>query len=118
MAGYPAPSNFRAPGGWHLSAGGIPIPLPPVGTALDAAIDEVLETMSDEQRAELCFFPDNYQAWTEFFRHRYERELATYDGPSLLPRATTPPAINAGGARQAAPSRPCSRTSRVATRPS
>jgi hypothetical protein len=25
-AGYPAPSDFRAPGGWRLSAGGVPIP--------------------------------------------------------------------------------------------
>jgi hypothetical protein len=62
MAGYPAPLDFRAPGGWHLSAGGVPIPLPPVGAILDAVIDEVLETMSDEQRAELRFFPNNYPA--------------------------------------------------------
>jgi hypothetical protein len=27
--GYPAPPDFRAPGGWRLSAGGIPIPPPP-----------------------------------------------------------------------------------------
>jgi hypothetical protein len=52
-----------------------------VGAALDAAIDEVLETMSDEQHAEPRFFPNNYQAWTEFFHHKYEQELATYDGP-------------------------------------
>jgi hypothetical protein len=46
--GYPAPPNFRAPGGWRLSAGGVPIPPLSVGAALDAAIDEVLEGMSDE----------------------------------------------------------------------
>jgi hypothetical protein len=51
MPGYPAPPDFHAPGGWRLSAGGVLIPLPPVGTVLDATIDEVLETMSDEQRA-------------------------------------------------------------------
>jgi hypothetical protein len=28
-AGYMAPPHFRAPGGWRLSAGGIPIPPPP-----------------------------------------------------------------------------------------
>jgi hypothetical protein len=38
-----------------------------VGATLDAAIDEVLKTMSDEQRAEPRFFPDNYPAWNEFF---------------------------------------------------
>jgi hypothetical protein len=50
-AGYMAPPDFRAPGGWRLSAGGIPILLPPMGAALDAAIDEVIETMSDKQHA-------------------------------------------------------------------
>jgi hypothetical protein len=48
-AGYMAPPDFRAPDGWRLSAGGIPIPPPPTGAALDAAIDEVLETMSARQ---------------------------------------------------------------------
>jgi hypothetical protein len=71
MAGYPAPLDFRAPGGWRLSARGVPIPLPPVGgDALDAAIDTVIETLSDEQRVEPRFFPDNYVAWNDFFRRR------------------------------------------------
>jgi hypothetical protein len=59
-----------------------------VGAALDATIDEVLETMSDEQRAEPRFFSDNYPAWNEFFLRRYEWELAAYDGPP------PPPACN------------------------
>jgi hypothetical protein len=41
MAGYPASPDFRAPGGWRLSVRGVPIPPPPVGAALDAAIDKV-----------------------------------------------------------------------------
>jgi hypothetical protein len=65
--------------------GGIPIPPPPVGAALDAAINEVLETMSDEQRAEPRFFPDNYPAWNEFFCRRYEWELVAYNGPPPPP---------------------------------
>jgi hypothetical protein len=85
MADYPAPPDFRAPGGWRLSAGAVPIPLSPVGAALDVAIDEVLETMSDAQRAEPRFFPDNYPAWMEFFRRRYEQELAAHDGPPSPP---------------------------------
>jgi hypothetical protein len=48
-AGYPAPPDFRAPEGWRLSVGGVPIPPPPTGTALNAAIDESIEGMSDEQ---------------------------------------------------------------------
>jgi hypothetical protein len=94
-ASYMAPPDFRAPGGWRLSAGGIPIPPPPTAAALDAAIDEVLETMSDEQRADPCFYPDNREAWTAFFRHCYECELAAYDGPP------PPPACNnAAGCRR------------------
>jgi hypothetical protein len=100
VAGYPAPPDFRAPGGWRLSAGGIPIPPPPQGAALDTAIDEILEGMSDEQRANPRFYPDNYPAWNMFF----------------LLRATTPPTAAAGGARAAAPSRPLSSTSRTTTR--
>jgi hypothetical protein len=80
-----APPDFRAPRGWRLSAGGIPIPPPPTGAALDTAIDEVLETMSDEQRVDPRFFPDNREPWTSFFRRRYERELAAYDGPPPPP---------------------------------
>jgi hypothetical protein len=92
--GYPAPPDFRAPGGWRLSASGIPIPPPPTGAALDAAIDEIIETMSDEQRADPRFYPDNQQAWTAFFRRRYERELAAYDGPP------PPPARNNAAGRR------------------
>jgi hypothetical protein len=67
-AGYPAPPDFRAPGGWRLSAGGVPIPPPPQGAALDAAIDEILEGMSDEQCVDPRVYPDNYPAWNTFFR--------------------------------------------------
>lgn len=49
--------------------------------ALEAEIDAVLVTLSDEQRAGERYWPDNYDAWTDFFRRRYERELAAYDGP-------------------------------------
>jgi hypothetical protein len=33
-AGYMVPPDFWAPGGWRLSAGGIPIPPPPTGRRL------------------------------------------------------------------------------------
>ncbi|KAK1685406.1 hypothetical protein QYE76_046254 [Lolium multiflorum] len=62
--------------------GGVPIPPPPIGrAALEAEIDVVLVTLSNEQRAEPRFYPDNYKVWTDFFQQRYERELAAYDGP-------------------------------------
>jgi hypothetical protein len=93
-AGHPAPPDFRVPGGWRLSAGGIPIPPPPTGAALDAAIDEIIEGMSDEQRADLRFYPDNYPTWNSFFRRRYERKLAAYDGPP------PPPARNNAAGRR------------------
>jgi hypothetical protein len=56
-----------------------------VGDALDAAIDKVIETLSGEQRAKPRFFPDNYPVWNDFFRRRYKRELAAYDGPPPPP---------------------------------
>jgi hypothetical protein len=48
------------------------------GEALDAEIDAVIATLSDEQRAEPRFFPDNYVARNNFFRRSYDRELAAY----------------------------------------
>jgi hypothetical protein len=93
-AGYMAPPDFWAPRGCRLSAGGIPIPPPPTGAALDTAIDEVIETMSDEQHADPRFYPDYREAWTTFFRRRYERELAAYDGPP------PPPARNNAAGRR------------------
>jgi hypothetical protein len=93
-AGYPAQPDFHAPGGWLLSAGGVPIPPPPQGATLDAAIDEILKGMSDEQRADQRFYPDNYPAWNAFCQRRYEHELAAYDGPS------PPPARNNAAGRR------------------
>jgi hypothetical protein len=93
-ADYPAPTDFRAPGGWRLSAGGILIPPPPTGAALEAAIDEIIEDMSDEQRADPRFYPDNYPAWNAFFWRRYERKLAANDGPP------PPPACNNAAGRR------------------
>jgi hypothetical protein len=73
-----------------------------MGAALDAAIDEVIETMTNEQRADPRFYPDNREAWTAFFRRRYECELAAYDGPPPHPARN-----NAAGRRRwwSAPSR-------------
>jgi hypothetical protein len=50
--------------------------------------------MSDEQRANPRFYPDNREAWTAFFRHRYEHEMAVYDGPP------PPPARNNAAGRR------------------
>ncbi|KAK1619978.1 hypothetical protein QYE76_025495 [Lolium multiflorum] len=90
MVGYPMMPDFRASGGWRLSAGGIPIPPPPQGDALDVENNVVLATMSEEQRADPHFFPDNYESWREFFWQRYDRELAAYDGPPPPPARNNP----------------------------
>jgi hypothetical protein len=92
VAGYPAPPDFRALGGWRLSAGGVPIPPPLIGR---------LVTLSDKQRAEERFFPDNYEAWMDLFWQRYERKLAAYDVPSPSSRAKQhrrpPPLVERAG---------------------
>jgi hypothetical protein len=51
--------------------------------------------MSDEQRAEPRFYPDNYTARNTFFWRSYERELAAYDGPPPPPAGN-----NAAGHRR------------------
>jgi hypothetical protein len=65
------------------------------GDELDAAIDAVRVTLTDEQRAEERYRADNYDAWNEFFRLRHERELAAFDGPP------PPPAVRGLGLAQA-----------------
>lgn len=96
QAGYPCPPDTRPPGGgWRLSAGGVPIPPPPRGHALDVAIEEARMTMTDEERADPRHHPDNYTRWNSFFLRRWERELASYDGPP-----PPPPRNNAAGRRR------------------
>jgi len=60
-----------------------------------AEIETVLAGMTDEQRADPQFFPDNYGAWTLYFRDRHARELASYDGPPPAPSRN-----NAAGRRR------------------
>jgi hypothetical protein len=61
----------------------------------DEEIQVALVVMSDEERALLERFPDNHAAWFTYFRERYERELASYEGPPPpLPRK------NANGRRR------------------
>ena len=95
QAGYPCPPDTRPPGGgWRLSAGGVPIPPPPRGHALDVAIEEARMTMTDEERADPRHHPDNYTRRNSYFLQRWERELAAYDGPP------PPPARNNAAGRR------------------
>ncbi|KAK1652951.1 hypothetical protein QYE76_070756 [Lolium multiflorum] len=51
----PLPAGHEPPGGgWRLSAGGVPIPPPPRGHALDVAIEEARMTLTDEERVMAC----------------------------------------------------------------
>ncbi|XP_051208719.1 uncharacterized protein [Lolium perenne] len=96
QAGYPCPPDTRPPGGgWRLSAGGVPIPPPPQGHALDVAIEEARMAMTEEERADLRHHPENYTRWNSFFLRRWECELASYDGPP-----PPPPRNNAAGRRR------------------
>jgi hypothetical protein len=72
----------------------VPIQPPPQGHAVDIAIEEIRQTLSDQDRAQPQFHHDNYTAWNSFFLRRWERELASYDGPPI-----PPPRNNAAGRR-------------------
>jgi hypothetical protein len=80
-ARYMVPPDFRCPGAWRLSAGGIPIPLLPHGAARQAAVHRhyyevlMLEECNDPQ-----WDPNNIDHWMAFFPERRLAELAHYEG--------------------------------------
>jgi hypothetical protein len=119
MAGYPLLPDFRALGGWHLSVGGVPIPLPLVGgDALDVEINAVLVSFSDGRTRRSATSPTTTPPGASSFIAGTNGNSRSMTVLPLLQRATTPSAAAAGGAHRAAPSRMCSRTSRVTTTPS
>jgi hypothetical protein len=101
---YMAPSDFRLPDTWRLSAGGIPIPPVPHGAARSAAIHQhFYEGLMAEERADPLWDPDNEDQWTTFFTNRRNHELARYErngppsaAPSHSSLTTMPRATNHG----------------------
>jgi hypothetical protein len=107
-----APSDFRCPGTWRLSAGGIPIPPVPHGTARQVAIHRhYWEVLTPEERNDPLWDPDNKDHWTTFFTERRLAELALYEGTTLRRPTRTPPRGRFGGASKPAPSPVSSTTS-------
>jgi hypothetical protein len=86
-ARYMAPPDFRCPGTWRLSAGGIPIPPVPHGAARHAAIHRhYYEVLTPEERNDPLWDPDNKDHWTTFFTQRRLTELAHYECQGDDPR--------------------------------
>jgi hypothetical protein len=80
-AKYMALSDFRCPGTWRLSAGGIPIPSVPHGAARQASIHQhYYEVLTPEERNDLLWDPNNEDQWTAFFTECHLAELAHYEG--------------------------------------
>jgi hypothetical protein len=67
-AWYMAPPDFRLPGTWRLSAGGIPIPPVPHGMAWQAAIHRhYYEVLMPEERNDPLRDLDSDDHWMAFF---------------------------------------------------
>ena len=83
---YPCPPGYRVPTGWSLSAGGVPVPPVPQGTARRAAItNHYYLDLTPEQRMNPRWHPDNQHTWDAFFINRRERALARYEEDGLPP---------------------------------
>ena len=83
---YPCPPGYWPPAGWMLSAGGVPVPPVPQGSARQAAItNHFYHELTPEQRMDPQWDPDNYDTWNAFFANRRERELARYEGDGPPP---------------------------------
>jgi hypothetical protein len=81
-----APPDFRFPGTWRLSIGGIPIPPVPHGAARSTAIHQhYYEGLTAEDRNDPVWDPDNETQWTVFFTKRRNHELVRYEGNSPPP---------------------------------
>ena len=83
---YPCPPGYRVPAGWSLSAGGVPVPPVPQGTARRAAItNHYYLDLTPEQRMNPRWHPDNQHTWDAFFINRRERALARHEEGGLPP---------------------------------
>ena len=69
QAGYPCPPDMRVPGlsrgqgGWHLSAGGVPVPPIPEGIDREYAICDVRRALTPEQAADPRWRPEDNDAF-------------------------------------------------------
>jgi hypothetical protein len=81
-----APPDFRCPGTWKLSAGGITIPPVPRGAARQAAVHRhYYEVLMPEECNDPQWDPDNVDHWTAFFTECHLAELAHYEGNDPSP---------------------------------
>ena len=83
QAGYPCPPDMRVPGptrthgGWHLSAGGVPVPPIPEGVDREYAIGDIRRALTPEQAADPRWRAKNNDAfWTAYFQHRHDDDVA------------------------------------------
>jgi hypothetical protein len=80
-ANYPAASDFRGPPSWRLSVGGVYIPPPQRSMRRSRSLSPSCRTRSGHSGV----VPGNHAAWDAYFRERYERELASFEGPPPPP---------------------------------
>ena len=69
------------PGGWRLSAGGVPtLLLPDVNARADYFVDKVdrvRASLTEEQRALPQYAVDNHTSWAAYFQRRQAQRLAS-----------------------------------------
>ena len=71
------PGPSKGQGGWHLSAGGIPVPPIPEGVEREYAIADVRRGLTPEQAADPCWrAEDNAAFWQLYFQRCRDEDLA------------------------------------------
>jgi hypothetical protein len=73
---------MRCPGGWALSRGGLPVPLPvSTGTERTIAIyNHFWDHLTAEEQNDPQWSLDNDDAWDVFFIRQHAERLAAYNG--------------------------------------
>ncbi|MGO8639118.1 hypothetical protein ACC840_36155, partial [Rhizobium ruizarguesonis] len=71
------PSPSRGQGGWHLSAGRVPVPPIPEDVDREYAIGDVRRALTPEQAADPRWrAEDNEAFWEIYFQRRRDEDLA------------------------------------------
>ena len=71
---------MRVPGAWRLSAGGIPVPLPPSDAERPTEIEVIRANLLEHAHQQPRYAANNHALWTLHFQRRHTKQLVSTNG--------------------------------------